>query len=480
MKTLDGVTFNFDRILRVTVAAGQGKNISSQVIEYCPMADERLNPRIDTTIKCMPITVNKHNKPGFSAKVTIYNPPQSLLTMINQHVTWPIGKKTQAAYYAGRCRVSIDAGYWNPDSSNPRDYYSLGDFWLNSSAYYRKGADNILDLWCHELKLTDEDIQKMTRAVDVKKRGYSDAVVVDVRNRELVGDEHKVWGTMLQTLIRLEAPRKAPLIKEVVLSEERQASIMTTVPTSADREARSKFFVIKYIQQPKDYNNPEDGLVPDYDLEDLACGGAGGWQGLSTRGLVLNGKTFYEKMQQMLDFFPEPIVYKEDLTNTDGISRYYIWRPRKDDGGYSANAKLKDLPTIKAPIGDIITIYNFQNMLQVPSVDGSGCFTAKMLFNPNMRPPKWLRLAWVDDFRLGTAISPYTEGVNTSASFANYYPTLQGGKYQAQVYALSRDKENLGYLFNRDYRIGYVTHTLSTYSSNWTTEVKTLSIMGGG
>ena len=110
---VNDIKYNFDRILRVTVSANEGSQEKQFVIEYCPMADERLNARIDVTEKEVPIVNIKHNGPGFSAKVRIYNPPVELVGMINQHAGWSLQNKNLKSYYAGRCWVTIDAGYWD-------------------------------------------------------------------------------------------------------------------------------------------------------------------------------------------------------------------------------------------------------------------------------------------------------------------------------------------------------------------------------
>lgn len=469
MKT-NGYTYNFNRMLRVTISDGT----SSQVIEYCPLADERLNPRIDAVIKCMPLVVNKNNRPGFSAKIVIYNPGEKVLELINKHITWPIGDKTQAEYYRGRCRVKLDAGYYDKSAANPRGGYSdlgaLGAWWLNSSAYYRKGVDNILELWCHELQLTDQEIQNVTTAAETRKTTYTGAIVAKKRERGFVGSKDILWDMALALTIRKHAPLKAPLGSTVYESTESQMTLLTTVPTASDRSGKTKFFVLQYIQQPIDETQPGIDAQPDHELELMA-------QGEPTQGMVLNGSTFSEKIGELINFFPVPIVIREDMGYTDGLTRYWIWRPRKGDGSLSASDDGE-----KKEHKHIVTIYNFENMLQVPSVDAAGCFTAKMMFNPAMRPNVYLRLAWSDDYRSGQAISNYTEGVSTSSSFAQYYPTLQGGKYQAQVKTLKyrTNKNSNGYLFNEAYKIGYVTHTLSTHTNSWYTEVKTLAILAGG
>lgn len=479
---VDDIKYNFDRILRVIVSANEGGEEKQFVIEYCPMADPSLNARIDVTEKEVPIVNTKHNGPGFSAKVRIYNPPVELVGMINKHVDWSLQNKNLDAYYANRCWVTIDAGYWDPQKAanakkiegsqeediqnkkaKGRDYYRLFGGWLNTSAYYRKGVDNILEMFCHSIRILDQENEEMIAAVDALGSDYSEVVFRDKMESPAVGSEDKGWDRMMREIITKYAELKAPKTAWGVLDTKyaRNVSLAPVDVTEEDRADLNKFYYINYIYEPSNLSDIESVKRVNTELRDRA-------QRMNTNGYVINGKTFYEKIQEMCDRFPG-LRYHEDLTYDDGFSRYYFWLP---EGGSGRNIRQtnRDIPSTVAP--DVI-IYNFQNFLQVPSVDGAGCFTIKMLFNPGIKPNNKLMLKWVDELTHSGVISPLTKGVASTAQIGQYYPSLQGGIYNAQVAAILNSN---GDLFNVSYTVAYITHTLSTHSNTWSTEVKTTSV----
>ena len=479
---VNDIKYNFDRILRVTVSANEGSQEKQFVIEYCPMADERLNARIDVTEKEVPIVNSKHNGPGFSAKVRIYNPPVELVGMINQHAGWSLQNKNLKSYYAGRCWVTIDAGYWDSqkaanakklegtseiDEQNKkeagRDYNRIFGGWLNTSAYYRKGVDNILEMFCHSIRILDSENQEMINSVSAAKSDYARVAFQEKTESPAVGSEGKSWDRMMREIITQYAQVKSPKNTWGILRTDkaRNASLAPVDVQPSDRTDLNKFYYLNYIYEPSNLSDIEGVKRADKDLQRQA-------QEMNTKGYVINGKTFYEKIQEMCDRFPG-LRWHEDLTYDDGYSRYYFWR-QPGGSGRAANTTKRTLPSNAAP--DVV-IYNFQNFLQVPSVDGAGCFTIKMLFNPNIKPNNKLMLKWVDELTHNGVISPLTKGVSSTAQIGQYYPSLQGGVYNAQVAAILNTN---GDLFNVSYTVAYITHTLSTHSASWSTEVKTTSV----
>lgn len=479
---VNDVNYNFDRILRVTVSATEGGEEKQFVIEYCPRADERLNARIDVTEKEVPIVNTKHNGPGFSAQVKIYNPPVELVGMINQHANWSLQNTNLRQYYAGRCWVTIDAGYWNPQKAASaqkiegtteadeqskkdagRDYNRIFGGWLNTSAYYRKGVDNILEIFCHSIRILDSENQEMIQAAQVAKSGYSEVVFREKMDSPAVGSGSKGWDRMMREIITKYAEVKAPKNNFGVLRTQfaRNASLAPVDVKPEDRTDLNKFYYVNYIYEPSNLSDIESVKRADPDLKRQA-------ETMNTSGYVINGKTFYEKIQEMCDRFPG-LRYHEDLTYDDGYSRYYFWLP-VGGSGRKANTTNRSLPSNSAPD---VTIYNFQNFLQVPSVDGAGCFTIKMLFNPGIKPNNKLMLKWVDELTHNGVISSLTKGVSTTAKIGQYYPSLQGGVFNAQVAAILGTN---GDLFNVSYTVAYITHKLSTHTSSWSTEVKTTSV----
>lgn len=456
----DGIKYKLNRILRVTVTGDR-----TETIEYCPYDSELFDARIDATIKYIPMVQNKNGRPGFSAEVTIYNPPASLIGIISGRISWPIGlangtatQKTVTDYYNMRCRVSIDAGYWD---NGKRNYTNLFGGHLNTSSYYRKGTDNILKLMCHNVKLSPSDVNRMTYASYVNG-DLQKAIYNQVSSEWGSGLEKKTWVNLADRVITEFETQKAPKVSSVVDDSKKQMSVATTIVTASDRKKPRSFYEIRPIKPPKDLIHPGNGSEPDYPLEVEL-------QRTVLDNFVPHGNDFESNMQELVDSFPGPLRWKADYDFTDGYTRYYYWLAK--GGGDSETAS-------RVEKAGTITIYNFQNFLEAPSVDGSGCFTIKMLFNPAVWPNKDLMLKWDDKLSFGNA-APLTKGVSSTASLGQFYPSLQAGLYQAQVYAVTyrQYKDANGYLFNKPFRIAYVTHRLSSRGNSWSTEVKTVSMI---
>lgn len=463
-------SFCTNRILRITFA---GKNIKNNggvfVVEYCPMADDRLCARIEATVRTLPVVLNKDSSPGFSAKIKIYNPPAELLEVINQHAGWAIGSKDLASYYSERCVVKVEAGYWK---NNKRDYTVIfgsdNKGWLNTSAYYRKGVDNILELYCHNVDISGSEYQAMKTSLEVSREGagFQKVTYDNFKKSARTNKAGETWAAFISNVIREYAELRAPKDPLGDLGQSLRYPTRPPVPvTDADRAGLTgKWFELRFIQEPKKNLEPGYVSVDNPTLRGLMNTTS------PARAVTLNGSTFKEKMNQLASAFPGGFMWSEDLSFMNGVTRYYIWQVTGNTAELSAEAKKQQAIVMSPP--DII-IYNFQNMLQVPSVDGAGCFTMKMLFNPKVVPGLGIMLKWDDGKVNGNQISDFTKGVMTTMQLGQYFPGLQGGDKQANIAAL---RANNGYLFDTTYRVGYVTHTLSTHTSSWSTEVKTLSL----
>lgn len=484
---VNGVEYRMNRILRVTVVAsdgvdGDGKPRQAEhVIEFCPWENENLNARMEVTAKEVPIVNSRHNGPGFSAKIKIYNPPLDLLTTINNHISWSIQSKNLDAYYKERCRVYVDAGYWEdkaktkkPDDKKEEtqnkggsNYTRIFSGWLNTSAYYRKGVDNVLEMFCHSIQILDQENQEMIKAIkNISQESYSKVVYNEKKQSPLVGGKQKSWEDMLLEIIQKYAPLKAPKTIWGQLKTDRARNLLLApVPVTAeDRTDIKKFvsFPINYIYEPTDTRNPEGVKKTNQALANQA-------RTMNTEKWVINGGTFEEKIQQMCDRFPGGLRWVEDKSYDDGKNRYYFWLPAGQPVTW--NKKKTNVP-IQASDPDII-FYNFQNFLEVPSIDGAGQLKIKMMFNPAVRPNNKIQLKWVDNLTHNGVISPLTKGINTTAQSGQYYPSLQGGQYS--IYAAAILNTN-GDIFNTVYTATYITHTLHTHSNTWSTEIKTSAL----
>lgn len=479
----NGVAYNMGRMLRVRI---QQKGVE-KVVEYCPMADERLNARIDVVAKFLPAVGHKNQRTGLNAKVTIYNPPQEWVTMVQAPV-WTLDYKNVNSYYAAKARVYVDAGYWT-DSGEKAPQGSLGEEggragyenifggYLNSSAYYRKGVDNILELYCFDISMNKMN-QNEFNAVNEKYAALKNNTSIQedvVRKRitdRMVGDGKISWTDFIFNAINHFATDKRPvqtylggIIKR---DEQKQMSIANTLRTPEDKSI-GKDIMLQYIKPPKNPRNPEEGAEFDGDLENLATNtGAGS-------NVVINAGNLDEAMEQIMAQFPGGlrwnVNYLKPAVSKNGTFKtpYYLWQPGNSGGNASKNTPLN--------IGNITKntyiIYNFQNMLEAPSMDGSGCLNIKMLYNNQVKPNGKIALVWREDLKFKDSISRYTQGLKTTASQAYFHPSLQGGLMNDIVKAFKQDSGNI---FNKAFTVGTLTHHLSTHTNNWFTELKTMSI----
>lgn len=471
----DGVVYNMNRMMRITVRAA-GK---TETIEYCPQADTRLNARLEAVIKYLPTVGTASTRTGWVAKATIYNPPFTLLTLIQKPV-WSIDnyyskdEKGQNAYYNTVGTLQIEAGYWNEKSGiKSREerlkvgrggYTSLITGYINTSSYYRKGTDNILEIWCFDKSSkANDDFQKQTKSALAKSPGYQDKVVQDRQNNKTFAADEK-WYDVIKTVINHFATEKSPTPKiweqfGVVESEETQTSTSGTLRTAADKASADDFETI-YIHPPVD-GNPENGYKEDREFQGFAHNTVVG------KKLSINAGNIYTAVEEIEAAFPDGgvnIWFNYNHPESDGKTKYYIWPIGKDKNG--------NIGEDVANEGGVVEIYNFQNMLETPSIDGAGNFTMKMLFNPKIVKNGFVRLRW-DKRRFENMISGYTEGVQSTASLSAFHPSLRGGKYNIQTRAYANSDGNV---FNAKFRAGYVTHTLSTHKNTWQTEVKTTGV----
>lgn len=470
----DGVEYQMNRIMRVSVTGSyttvndKGVPTTSNetiVYEYCPLADSRLNARIDARVEDRPVVNTKNDNPGFAAKITIYNPSNELLTMINQNAKWVLDYKNKSAeqYNRSRCKVRLEAGYYDPQKypgNEGKGYTNIFEGRLNTSSYYRKGVDNILELLCHDIDLSGTEVQNLIK--DATGAGgsvvttYAQNIVGALGKKKLIGVAGHSWDEFMTLMIDNYGVKKHTVVNDPV-------AMMSRIVKEANRTGtgRTVQFDMVYIKPPSNLAHPSQGMVVDREL-------AGYADNLDVKGIVVNAATFSAKMEELCGYFPGEMRWKLD-DNRSYVDKptYYFWIA--NPGRIGSKTKYNSTVNIK----NLVTIYNFQNMLQVPSVDGAGCFSMKMLFHPDIVPLCGIELRWDPNYKLGNAISPYTEGVASTASIGQYYPSLQAGTKLFQVASIAKTN---GYLFNKVYQAGNVVHNLSTHSNNWYTEVKTLAV----
>ena len=480
----NGVNYQMNRIMRVTLSsAGErvfdadGKVVevvdkkgnivekfTGAIIEYCPLADSRLNARIDAKIEDRPVVNSKNDNPGFSAKITIYNPSPEVLKKVNVHAQWVLDYKgkTAESYNRSRCVVKVEAGYYDKDKypKDGRGYTNIFEGKLNTSSYYRKGVDNILELLCHDIDLSGTEIQSLIKEgegkIDTVKNVWAQTIVKALDSKKkLIGMPGHSWDEFMTLMIDQYGIKG----HYSVINDSIGAMSRIIKDAGKGTTGRGTQFDMFYIKPPSNTVHPSDGMVIDREL-------AGWADNLDVKGVVINKAKFRDKITELCSYFPGDMRSAIDDSSYVTRPSYYFWLGGSGKTGTKSNDATRPQKIVK--------IYNFQNLLQVPSVDGAGCFTIKMLFNPQIVPRCGIELKWDPNYKLLNAISDPIGGVQSTTSIGNYYPSLQGGDKLFQVASLTAQTD--GYLFNQVYIAGNVIHNLSTHTNNWYTETKTVAL----
>lgn len=515
-----GRDFNFGRCLRVSFSKYTSQNAELCVVEHAPELDRMKNIAMDITVTDRPSASSK-DMPGFSGMVTIYNPNKDLLEKISGGATW-IGsyverqeksdnskeKKEYNAtkeFYNSRLTVTVEAGYVKEkDDKKIADYHVILKGFLNGSSFYRKGTDDVLTFGVFDIDVMKEslDIEK-----DYKNKSIQD--YVDDSYLKMFAD---TWDDTLKKYIkgfestrlpdRNDARNEIRKITYEISSEETKANFPYAVDTSRisyaevplidvserDRE-NTDWFEIKYVESLDSYfdaltrigsDNTNIRLVEDIHLKEELQ---------ST--IMPNGSVNGSNLAQMLDGLCATTGGKVGWYRTlSNVTRntYIIYRR-----GVKASFVKGESANIK--------IWNYQNLLESPSISGSGIMTIKMVFNPECVCLKTIALmlakgvinpdpkskekvipletdvvkdiAGLESELLGSFMaqssSLWAYG-NTQITGSNAVAALNKGVY---------DAKRRGYLFNKGFPIISVEHKLSSYGKDWTTTVKTTPVVGG-
>lgn len=485
-----GIQVRFDRIMRVTLWAG-GSTAETVIMEYAPLADERLCPTMQVQVRDIINPSNGNGLPGFTAEVTFTNPPPQVRRILANHMTWLLdyteavdstrslkdkdaaGKVAQSQknlqdFYNSRVRVRIEAGYWH---EGMRQYNKIFEGYVNSNTWYRKGVDNILTLAAYNI-----DISKMNSKALTDVGAITCPTDIDRYVRESMGDEEKRSGR--NTASWMAMARKLVLN----FSDERPnpayapGSTIVLIPPyikvqEKDRTNESDWYQIKPIFTPRKKSEFNEELW--YKLQEL-----------KVDRFYTNAGSLENMIAELTNYNHADVNFEIDDEWTQGVRTLFVW-PRGQENKYTVAADAD------------IKIINYQNLLEAPAVTADGSLNIKMLFNPACQPN--LNLALVLDSRQGsdTATGDSTiiragKGLNDTASFAGslnpYTPTQQGpytlGLYTQEIEAfnnkrLEQDKITHGYIFNTGFPIREVTHSLSTRANEWSTTVVTIPMNVG-
>lgn len=471
---INGRDFNFGRCMRIRLYKGDNLVLT---IEHKPDIDPDCYVAMDVEVTDMPSPL-EHDKPGFMGNITIYNPARKVLTAIASGATWfydfantgdvsnisssakKIVSSLQAAkqetalkrYYASRLRATVEAGYVVKGVPN---YTRILGGYVNGSSFSHKGQDDVLKIGVYDIDMTE--ISKDTLGVEDESlainKGIFPGSVVEMKWQDKA--RTKFANTWAETLK-------------------------------------------KYIQEfETEWINPDDQSINIVYVKSLRA-----WLAADSRA-KLSEQVLDNKLKQELE--------KQKMPN-GGISAHNLAGMLN---GLCSNADIR-VDWLKASPADVsrntyviyrlggtrtvvpgkranVQIWNYQNLLETPSIDGAGKLTIKMMFNPQCDCNKTISLMLtsalgatdvtrnVKSFEGSVILEGNMVGSMSStgndAAVANNQIT--GNTNVHSLRKQVRDANKTGYLFNTGFPIIRVEHKLSTYGQSWDTTVKTVPITAG-
>ena len=468
--------FFFDRCLKFvftgpnltkTDESGQITN-APLTIEYCPRKDERLCPHLEADIKDMP-SPNEKDRPGYSGVLKIYNPGQEIIQMVAKSVTWfydftnknngePASSKSSDAsvrrYYANKMRVKVYAGYYD-ESIKDGDYGNapILDGYVNNTYYFRQGTDDVLTIYCHDVDMTQ---------ASAKANSYGELFA-------------KTDGAVDSYLEQMDEKRRGKATFDSTFKN-LVDHFETILPHATDN--RPKYRVL-YVRSPQEYyynikQNPGTGSsVEDTNLA-AVCRDA-----TITSSFYTNAERLDTMLNELCNYAAINLDWELDVRYAS-TPTYIVYR--KEEA--VKIAKLKDK--------GIVTIINFQNLMEQPVIDGTGSLTMKMFFNRRCAPWAYIQLVFTGAEKLGEGVAKLQNtGLLTIdnkliGGFAGQAQNpaiattqLSGSTGVAGV--LNNQARGLayGYLYNNPFLIVTTNHKLNTHGNDWVTLIKTTPLIRG-
>jgi len=512
---IGGVKYNFERILKISIYKPVGDD-STEVytIKYAPQANERYCPMIDVVVNDMPDPRGKNARPGYTADVKIYNPPDSLANMFNNNKTWihqffdsDIRKEIQhnpkkaaeqlEKYYNSRFRVKIYAGYWRPDEKGAaREDYGNGPIFegtITTFAYYRKGVDDILQFSGFDFDpASDLAISAIGKSLGVK------TVVEEHYAEDVLGQSYKEskWRRGNKSLTWDQMSRI--LIYQLVTTRPKRMNIIgqqEILPRSTQSDPENEIYTTAYVSYLDRNIDKFDwaetrylytlerkyGGVADEKSENFNRSLRDRMVALTTEKFYTNAQTVHGALNDLTEFNGLHLNFMLDYNYVPGRIILWVW-PSGDTNKLFLGA---DGPGVK--------IVNWQNLLEAPTVQGSGAIKITMLFNPACHSMDLITL--VQDTSQGNDVDSLVTTANLTHGFAaaggqGLIPTLQGNMSFSSA-RLSSDAEIqreleqkgiskwAGALINIGWPMFTVRHDLSTRTGNWRTTVLTMPAPGG-
>ena len=481
---VNGREFNFGRCLKIVF---QRAGATVLTIEHAPELHPDKYIAMDVNVTDMP-AARAADKPGFMGKITIYNPDSHVLSVIASGATWisdfGLGQQELSAlassspsiqkakrnsgmkqYYDSRLRAIIYAGYMRKGVPN---YSQILDGYVNGSSFSHKGVDDVLTLGVYDIDMTESSPNMMDEEWEVQaKAKQTEGMVSEAYNSATA----KYADTWHNTLVKYIENFETEFISqpETVQTQNLIASIFGGAKVK-------KEYVIRYVKSKQAWLNQENKDHPESILN----------PGLEKRlkaQQMINGGIAADNLAGMLEGLcaaaETPVDWLREMH--DVSKNTYVIFPTGPGNVIVAGNKAT------------IQIWNYQNLLETPSIDGAGKMTIKMVFNPACVCEKSIALMLTDQIgetdvtrnvasfessvKRGGGMIGSMASTGNDAAVANNQIT---GNTNVQSQRKQRKQaEKGGYLFNTGFPIIRVEHNLSTYGPNWTTTVKTVPITAG-
>lgn len=485
-------------------------------IEHAPEVDRRLNVAIDVNVIDKPSALSKRN-PGFQATVTIYNPWRDLLNKINDYATWVntyvdqnSGKseteKQNAIdqYYESRLTCTISAGFID-DTGKPM-YTPLIKGYVNGSSLARKGLEDVLTFgvmsvdFMRESRIVEKELIKYANVEDEEY----DLITMSEAERE-TKFERTWYETLVKYIKQFEMvrisdpqtdPEKTRNIKYFTSTQSQQTGAPTwtdvsrmteedrpLTPISTWDRDNSNWFDIQFVKSLSIWKRDNSKFGRDWQTFDPLNEDADLKIDLSMQIMPQNKGIYGSNLAEMLDGLCAQAMYRV------GWYRELDNRKRNTYVIYRLGAEPLWVQGEQAGI----QIWNYQNLLESPSVSGAGIMTVKMVFNPLCKCGITLALMLdknlisgdnatrkLTDIEAQTTSGRLYGSMSSNSNLATFGNVqISGSNAVAATNKQAQDVKTRGYMFNLGFPIIEVKHELSTHSKNWTTTVKTVPCTAG-
>lgn len=493
--------YNFDRVVKVTIYYGSKDAPGAVIFEYAPLDKEQKCPRIEAVVNDLMQPQRKSGRPGFTAEITLYNIGDTAETLLSQHgkfiqeYTRDMNRWQQEViedankdktkilkqYYDEKARVRLDCGYWDHESGQAiYGEVPLFEGYINSSLNYLKGNDQITKLYCHDFdagQISNKAIAQSlggTYSAEDKEKWYALSKEDEVRRS---GKYAGNWAAMASRLVRFWQKEKpnpgyentaiADTVNALGFQKEFKPTTSADIQlprlpvTDSDREKHDWFRII-YLSTPADKNSRNPALESRLASMDVS-------------GFFANGVFINDMLNELCNYKDADVSWMVDYNYERGAVVYFIY----PTGEWAKSTKGENAE---------IKIYNFQNILEIPTVTADGSLNIKMFLNKECIPGR--RIALMQDKAIGGGF----EDLTISAGLGQYDWLAPGGKISAYggfnirgaktsaLYTLQNTKDfstGNGYMFNIGFPIITARHEISTHGDAWYTTVKTVPSQAG-